>query len=105
MNYFDEKRFSECWGLLEVFWQIRNAGKKVGLVEAGGVLRGAAEAFGGDEMLVADAVAAAGAYVGKHEGFGAAISFRLKCFLSALGRGQVGLAWGILGGSRIDPTQ
>ncbi|MGC4050420.1 MAG: glycosyltransferase [Paludibaculum sp.] len=29
MNYLDEKRFSEHWSLLEVCWQIRNAGKQI----------------------------------------------------------------------------
>lgn len=105
MNYLDEKRFSEHWALLEVFWQIRNAGRKVAVCPAPATLHPAGAASFDEALLVADRVSGAAAYIAKHAGLGAAISFRLKCFLGALGSFKPGLAFSILGGSRIDPTQ
>ncbi len=106
MNYLDEKRFSEYWSLLEVCWQIRNAGKKIVVgAEAGGVLHPGRERYEKDPLHIADRVSGAAAYIAKHNGMGAGISFRIKCFLSALGSFRVPLAFSILTGSRIDPTQ
>ena len=106
MNYLDEKRFSEYWSLLEVCWQIRNAGKKIVVgAEAGGVLHPGRERYEKDPLHIADRVSGAAAYIAKHNGMGAGISFRIKCFLSALGAFRVPLAFSILTGSRIDPTQ
>lgn len=106
MNYLDERRFSEHWSLLEVCWQIRNAGKKLLLeAEPSDTLHAAAPAVRDENLYTADRVAGAAAYVAKHEGFGAGIAFRIKCFFRALGGFRLSLAWSIVLGERIDPTQ
>lgn len=106
MNYLDEKRFSEYWSLLEVCWQIRNAGKKIVVTpQAGGVLHPGRDREAGDPVHVADRVSGAAAYIAKHNGMGAGISFKIKCFFSTLASFRVALAFSILAGRRIDPTQ
>jgi len=105
MNYLDEKRFSEYWSFLEVCWQIRNAGKKILLAEAGATLHEFTELDVDETSYDADRISGAASYIGKHEGMGAAISFKLKCFFSALGSARLGLAMAVATGQRLDPTQ
>jgi len=106
MNYLDEKRFSEHWSLLEVCWQIRNAGKKLLLVDTARATMHPFTPIDADKTdYVADRVTGAAAYIGKHEGMGAGISFRIKCFLSALGSLKFSLAFQIITGQKLDPTQ
>lgn len=106
MNYLSEKRFSEHWAMLDVFRQIRNAGKRILCVEdATAVLHPALPPVARRDELAADAVGGAAAYLAKHEGFLAALSFRLLCLLSALRSARLALAWYILQGRRLDPTQ
>jgi hypothetical protein len=106
MNYLDEKRFSEYWSLLEVCWQIRNAGKKIVVTpQAGGVLHPGRDREAGDPAHIADRVSGAAAYLAKHNGMGAGISFKIKCFFMTLASFRVPLAFSILGGRRVDPTQ
>ena len=106
MNYLDEKRFSEHWSLLEVCWQIRNAGKKLLLVDSARATMHPFTPLDADKTdYQADRVSGAAAYVTKHNGFGAGISFRLKCFLSAIGSLKFSLAFAILTGQKLDPTQ
>ncbi|MGJ5820350.1 glycosyltransferase family 2 protein [Paludibaculum fermentans] len=106
MNYLDEKRFSEHWSLLEVCWQIRNAGKQI-LVsqQTFVVLNPSSRPVEDEQLYTADRVSGASAFIAKHSGFGAGISFKLKCFFSALGSLKLGLAFSILSGSKLDPTQ
>lgn len=106
MNYLDEKRFSEHWSLLEVCWQIRNAGKKLLLVDAARATMHPFTPLDADKTdYIADRVTGAGAYIGKHEGMAAGISFRIKCFVSAMGALKLSLAFQILTGQKLDPTQ
>lgn len=106
MNYLDEKRFSEHWSLLEVCWQIRNAGKQIRVSDQTFVVLNPRTKVAVDQQLyTADRVSGAAAFIAKHHGFGAGISFKLKCFFSALGSLKVGLAFSILSGSKLDPTQ
>lgn len=106
MNYLNEKRFSEFWALLDVFRQIRLAGKKVLYVEeARATLHPPLAPVADRRELAADAVAGAASYISRYEGFLPAFGFRLGCFLSALGSFDLGLAWYILQGRRLDPTQ
>jgi GT2 family glycosyltransferase len=106
MNYLDEKRFSEHWSLLEVCWQIRNAGKKLLLVDAARATMHPFTPLDADKTdYMADRISGAGAYIAKHEGIGAGISFRMSCFLSAMGAMKFALAFAILTGQRLDPTQ
>ncbi|HEY3443050.1 MAG TPA: glycosyltransferase [Paludibaculum sp.] len=106
MNYLDEKRFSEHWSLLEVCWQIRNAGKKLLLVDAARATIYPFTPIDADKTdYVADRITGAGAYIAKHKGLGTGISFRIKCFLSALGSLKFSLAFQVITGQKLDPTQ
>jgi len=106
MNYLDEKRFSEHWSLLEVCWQIRNAGRKILVAQTARAILHPPTPIEIDETLyAADRVSGAASFISKHLGFGAGISFRIKCFFSALGSLRLPLAFAILAGRRIDPTQ
>jgi hypothetical protein len=105
MNYLDEKRFSEYWSLLEVCWQIRNAGKKILFADTTATLH-PAEPLAVDETLyTSDCALGAAAYVSKHFGFGAGLAFRFGRAFAALISGRPGLAWSIVNGMRLDPTQ
>jgi GT2 family glycosyltransferase len=118
MNYLDEKRYSHHWAELEVFWQIRNAGKKVAIVEdAQATLHPAGPAPAPDASARAletcDRVAGAASWIGKHAGFGSGLTFYLTFVFKALGGllsfRQPAYHWslliGLLKGSRIDGTQ
>jgi GT2 family glycosyltransferase len=106
MNYLNEKRFSESWAMLDVWRQIRGAGKKILCVgEARAVLHPPLRPVAPREELASDAVAGAAAYLAKYEGFFAALLFQIQCFFAALFSFRLGLAWGILQGRRLDPTQ
>jgi N-acetylglucosaminyl-diphospho-decaprenol L-rhamnosyltransferase len=90
MNYFDE-RYGEFGAMLELFWQIRRANRKV-LVTQEIVLRGergpdwnslpAADRA----IFSADFASGAATYLAKREGFAKSLSFRLGGILNASGR-------------------
>jgi hypothetical protein len=108
MNYFDEKRFSEFWHELELYWQLRNAGKRVEAVPgAAGRLHPAQPGLGLDgaarDLIYSDRAAAATAFLGKHQGLGAGVGFQLKRVLGNLTAPRKAL--NVLSGSRIDGTQ
>ncbi|MGD0578531.1 MAG: glycosyltransferase [Bryobacteraceae bacterium] len=115
MNYFDEKRFSEYWVELELFWQIRNAGKRVLVVETPVTLHAPRPSVqvprSEQALLAADRIAAAASYLGKHDGFLAMLGFLLGQLAGALGMifrepgYGLRLAFGILSGARVDGTQ
>ncbi|GIU74189.1 MAG: hypothetical protein KatS3mg004_1276 [Bryobacteraceae bacterium] len=106
MNYLNEKRFSEFWAMLDVYHQMRLAGKKLLWIrEARAMLHPELPPVAERRELVADAVAGAAGYIGRYHGFFAALGFRLRCLLAALGAFDLGLAWFILQGRRLDPTQ
>lgn len=106
MNYLNEKRFSEHWALLDVWRQIRGAGKQIMCApDAVAVLHPPLRPVAEREELAADAVAGAAAYLAKHEGFFSALWFRIQCFFMALFSLRLPLAWYILQGRRLDPTQ
>lgn len=108
MNYFDEKRFSEHWHELELFWQLRNAGKAVAVVpgsESALHARSCSVALDGGarDLVYADRAAAAIAFLGKHNGMGAALGFQLGRVLTSLASPRRAL--NVLSGNRIDGTQ
>jgi GT2 family glycosyltransferase len=115
MNYLDEKRFTEYWAELELFWQVHNAGKRVIVVETPATwhepLLSVALGRSEQALQVADRVAGAAAYLGKHAGFGTRVGFVAGQFFGALGAALrepgygLSLAYGILTGRRIDGTQ
>ena len=107
MNYFDEKRYSHFGGDLELFRQLRIAGKKVFVMNDLNMSHQAKPA-GDDQpsdraLLLAERIQGAAAYVGKHYGFGAGMSFRLGFILSSLGKIRVLMH--LLSAQRIDGTQ
>ncbi len=106
MNYLNEKRFSESWALLDVWRQIRGAGRRIVCVpDAAAVLHPPLPPVAEREELAADAVAGAASYLAKYEGFFASLLFRIQCFFAALFSFRLSLAWNILQGRRLDPTQ
>jgi GT2 family glycosyltransferase len=106
MNYLNEKKFSEHWALLDVWRQIRGAGKRILCAPgAAAILHPPLPPVASRDELAADAVAGAAAYLAKYEGFFTALGFRLQCFFSSLFSFRIPLAWNILQGRRLDPTQ
>lgn len=115
MNFLDEKRFSEFWAELELFWRIQSAGKTVLIVAAPATLHERHSSVriprSEEPLLAADRVSGAAVFISKHEGWTAMISFLAGQFFSALGTALrepgygLRLAMGILAGSRVDGTQ
>jgi GT2 family glycosyltransferase len=115
MNFFDEKCYSEFWAELELFWRIHSAGKRALIAGEPAMLHALRTTVriprAEEALLASDRVAGAAAFISKHEGWAAMISFVAGQFFSALrtalrepGYG-LRLAFGILTGSRIDGTQ
>jgi O-antigen biosynthesis protein len=115
MNFFDEKRYTEYWSELDLFWRIHSAGKRV-LVDGEQATLHARRTTvriprAEEALLASDRVAGAAAFVSKHDGWVAMVSFIAGQFFSALGMAfrepgyGLRLAAGILTGSRIDGTQ
>jgi GT2 family glycosyltransferase len=115
MNFFDEKRYTEYWSELDLFWRIHSGGKRVLIVGEQATLHARRTTVriprAEEALLASDRVAGAAAFVAKREGWAAMISFSAGQFFSALGMtfGEPGyglrLAFGILTGSRVDGTQ
>ena len=92
MNYLDQK-FGEYWGDVEMAFQIKRAGKrmimapdvKVRLDRAAAPLWKPAST-NDRAAFAADAANGAAVYLGKHFGFGAGLSFRVKSVLGTLVR-------------------
>ncbi len=114
-NFLDEKRFSEFWAELELFWGIHSAGKQVLIVAAPATLHQVQTSIpiprSEDALLAADRVAGAASFISKHDGWSAMFSFIVGQLFGALGTAfrepgyGLRLAMGILSGSRIDGTQ
>lgn len=114
-NFLDEKRYSEFWAELELFWGIHSAGKQVLIVAAPATLHELRTSMpiprSEEALLAADRVAGAAAFISKHEGWAAMFTFLVGQFFGALGTTfrepgyGLRLAMGILTGSRIDGTQ
>lgn len=108
MNYFDEKRFSEHWHELELFWQLRNAGKAVEVIPGtSSTLHPASYSVAVDnaarDLVYADRAAAAASFLGKHGGMGAALGFQIGRVFGNLTSPRRALH--VLTGDRIDGTQ
>lgn len=115
MNFFDEKRYTEYWSELDLFWRIHSAGKRV-LVDGEQATLHARRTTvriprAEEALLASDRVAGAAAFISKHDGWAAMVSFIAGQFFGALGMAfrepgyGLRLAFGILTGSRIDGTQ
>jgi GT2 family glycosyltransferase len=103
MNYFDE-RYGHYWGDAELAWQIRKAGKRCLILPAArAVWRPGPEVS--SKKLDADRWVGAAAYLSKHEGFGAGLSFQLAAALRALFSFNFSLLVAIVSGQKVDGTQ
>ena len=115
MNFLDEKRYSEFWGEVELFWRIHSAGKRIVIATEPATLHERRTSIpiprSEEALLASDRIAGAASLVSKYEGFGAKIAFLAGQFFGALGTALrepgygLRLAMGILSGSRIDGTQ
>ena len=115
INFLDEKRYSEFWAELELFWRIHSAGKRVLIASEPATIypRQTTVRIPRSEqaLLASDRVAGAAAFVSKRDGWSAMLSFSAGQFFSALGMALrepgygLRLAFGILTGARIDGTQ
>jgi GT2 family glycosyltransferase len=86
MNYLDEKKFAQFWAELDIFRQVRSAGKKVQVVEDASAIVHPGGAQPEDEILeAADRILGAQGYLTKTQGFGSGLSFRVSMTLSSLG--------------------
>jgi GT2 family glycosyltransferase len=108
MNYFDEKRFSQAGAELELFWQLRNAGKSIPVLESARA-KAHSPKFSisldaqAADLVYCDRVAGASAWISKHFGLVSGLSFRLGRAVANLASPR--RAYGILAGARIDGTQ
>ena len=115
MNFLDEKRFSEFWAELELFWRIQSAGKRVQISSETATLHERRTSVriprSEQALLAADRVSGAAAYISKREGWTAGFAFTLGQFFAALGKAfsepsyGLRLALAILSSSRVDGTQ
>jgi GT2 family glycosyltransferase len=111
MNYFDDK-FGEFGPDAELCYRIRSGGKKILILPAAQVVRGTIEREDGP-VYSADRALGAATYLGKREGFGSALSFRLSAIFYLLGRILTFQSPGydmkrlmaLIGGQKIDGTQ
>ncbi len=90
MNYLDQK-FGEHWGDVEMAFQIKRAGKRIVMAVDHQVRRDRASSPlwrptdpGDRAAFAADAANGAAVYLGKHFGFLASFSFRLKVIFGVL---------------------
>ncbi len=94
MNYLDE-RFGEYWSDIELCFQIRRSSKKILLATAARAIRHddlwRPEQASARAQLSADCALGAAHYAGKHGGFVAGASFRLRLILGAIGQMFLGL--------------
>ena len=105
MNYFDQ-RFGHYWADADLAMQIRGAGKKIRLFPGiRATYHPAPDPLEGDPLARADRVSGAAALVGKYEGSGAALGFRLGAVLSALARFDLGMVSKLTGGQKLDGSQ
>jgi GT2 family glycosyltransferase len=105
MNYFDQ-RFGHYWADADLAMQIRRAGKQIRLFPGiRATYHPAPDPLEGHSLARADRVSGAAALVGKYEGAGAALSFRVGAILSALSHFDLGLVSKLTGGQKLDGSQ
>ena len=101
MRYLDEKRFGQHWAELDIFRQLKNAGKQVLVLDTATatVHEGGAEPED-DVLEAADRVLGAAGFIGKTHGFAASLGFRISMTLGSLSK--FSLFYALLTGRRID---
>ena len=85
MNYFDAK-FGEFGPDAELCFRIRNGGKKILVIPAAQVMRAVQPEREDGPLYSADRALGGAIYLGKREGFAAALGFRLAAIFHVLGR-------------------
>ena len=85
MNYFDAK-FGEFGPDAELCFRIRNGGKKILVIPAAQVMRAVQPDREDGPLYSADRALGGAIYLGKREGFAAALGFRLAAIFHVLGR-------------------
>jgi GT2 family glycosyltransferase len=105
MNYFDE-RYGHYWADADLAMQVRRAGKKIRLYpEIRATYRHSADPLASESLAATDRLAGAAAFVGKYDGFGPGLGFRLKLALGALARFDLGRVTALLSGQKLDGSQ
>lgn len=105
MNYFDE-RYGHYWADLDLAMQARRAAKKMQLYPGiHAIWHHAPDPLEGESLAAADRITGAAGFLGKYQGFGASLGFRLGAAFSALGRFDLGGFAAILGGQKLDGSQ
>jgi GT2 family glycosyltransferase len=85
MNYFDAK-FGEFGPDAELCYRIRSGGKKILVIPSSQVVREVKIEREDGPLYSADRALGAAVYLGKRQGFGAALGFRLSAIFYTLGR-------------------
>lgn len=101
MRYLDEKRFAQHWAELDVFRQLKNAGKQVIVLDtAKATVHGGGSEAEDETLEAADRVLGAAGFLAKTQGFGVGLSFRVSMTLGSLSK--FSLFYALLTGRRID---
>jgi hypothetical protein len=104
MRFFDQ-RYGEFGAQLDLFHQLRNAGKKVAVLEDVRVGGSAVVAGTTDSVDTVDRINGIAEYAGKYQGFAAGLKVRLGAGLSSLVGFRIGILSGIVGGQKVDGDQ
>jgi glycosyltransferase involved in cell wall biosynthesis len=112
MNYFDD-RFGSFGAELEMYWRLHDAGKKVVVYPDIRVEVLPDERQEWSSAHAADVANGAATFLGKHQGFGASVGFKLGAAAASLGRAltfqkpgfHLAQAGHILLGQKLDGTQ
>jgi GT2 family glycosyltransferase len=114
MNYFDE-RYGQYWADAELAWQIRSASRTMLLLAGVKAVRHQEEPppASARALLSADCTLGAAAFLEKHQGFMAGMTFRLSAVLRSIFRAlllkQAGFhlsrAGHLISGSKVDGSQ
>lgn len=111
MNYFDDK-FGEFGPEAELCFRIRSGGKKILVIPSAQVARELPLVREDSPIYSVDRALGAATYLGKREGFGSALSFRLSAIGYVLGRiltfrspgEDFGRLSALIGGQKVDGT-
>jgi GT2 family glycosyltransferase len=104
MNYLDN-RFGHAWSDLEMCWRIRSGGKTIVVLSDVRVDTPPAGRVPVEPIEWVDSAHGIATWIGLHHGTVAGLQFRLGAALTAVGRGKLGAAGGILTGQKIDGNQ
>ena len=102
MNYFDG-RYGHYWADADLAMQMRRAQKRIRLYPGiRAVWHQVGDPWAGVPAFAADRVLGAAAFLGRYQGFGASLSFRLSAILSALVHFRFGEFGALVSGQKVD---